>query len=206
MHRKGKRRKYQRHEPLLRKLAKLKSFSIAEAKAIGLSHPTLLKLLKTGKAIRLERGIYAVPGSEEIGQDGDFAVANKKFAGKCVIGGLTALSFYKLVDEIPTKIWLLVPPQVRTIDKKYRLIRTTKNLSVGVIKKSSYRITSVERTLIDSLLYSSKIGEKTGKLAIIRAIRNRLTNPQKLFEIAKKLDILPLLDSEWQSILAGLSK
>lgn len=206
MPQKAKRRKYQRYEPLLRKLSKINSFSMAEARAIGLSHPTILRLLKAGKTIRLERGIYAVPGSEVIGQDGDFAVANKKFSGKCVIGGLTALSFYKLVDEIPTKIWLLVPPQVRTTDKKYRLIRTTKNLSVGVIKKSSYRITSIERTLIDGLLYSSKIGEKASKLAIIRAIRNRLTNPQKLFEMAKKLDALPLLDSEWQSILAGLSK
>jgi hypothetical protein len=55
-------------------------------------------------------------------------------------------------------------------------------------------------------VFSPKIGEKVSKLAILRAIRNGLTTQQKIFEMAKKLELLPLLDREWQSILAGLSK
>lgn len=199
-------RKYQKHEPVLRKLAKLPSFTIAEARKLGLSHPTLLALVSKGNVIRLERGIYAVSGSEVIGREGDFAVAHKKFSGHCVVGGLTALSYYQLLDEIPSKIWLLVPHHIRTTDRKYRLLRTKRSLSIGVIKKSSFNITSIERTLVDSLLFSPKIGEKVSKLAILRAIRNGLTTQQKVFEMAKKLELLPLLDREWQSILAGLSR
>jgi len=206
MSKKSALRKYQRHEPLLKRLATLKSFTISEARELGLSHPTLLALVSRRTVIRLERGIYAVSGSEEIGKEGDFSVANKKFSGQCVIGGLTALSYYQLLDEIPSKIWLLVPPHIRTTDRKYRLLRTKRNLSIGVIKKSSFTITSLERTLVDSLVFSPKIGEKVSKLAILRAIRNGLTTQQKIFEMAKKLELLPLLDREWQSILAGLSK
>ena len=77
---------------------------------------------------------------------------------------------------------------------------------MGVIKKSSFTITSLERTLVDSLVFSPKIGEKVSKLAILRAIRSGLTTQQKIFEMAKKLELLLLLDREWQSILAGLSK
>ena len=206
MNEQGFTRKYQKSAPLLKALARLPSFSISEARELGLSHPTLLALVGQGRIVRLSRGIYAVSGSEATGREGDFSVAHKRFEGQCVVGGLTALSYYQLLDEVPSKIWLLVPPHIRTTDRTYRLLRTKRDLSIGVIKEPSFMITSIERTLIDSLLFSSKIGEKVGKLAILRALRAGLTSEQKIFNMAKELDLLPLLDREWQSILAGLSK
>lgn len=199
-------RSYNRHEPLLKKLSKHSSFTLGEAREIGISHPVLLRLLSEGKVTRLQRGIYSVTGSELPGKEGDFSRANKKFGGKAVVGGLTALSYYRLVEEIPTKIWMLVPPTLRTIDKKYRLLRTSKDLNIGVLDEGTYRIVSIERALVDGLVFSSKIGERVAISAILRAIRTKRTTSQKLFEIAKALDVMPILNKHWQLILAGLTQ
>jgi predicted transcriptional regulator of viral defense system len=191
---------------ILTKLSKLKSFTLSDVRRLGLSHTSLYKLVKEEKIIKLTRGIYAVNGFESVGHEADYEIANKKFSGQSVIGGLTALSHYKLIDEVPSKIWLLVPPIVRTTDKKYRLIRTSKNLSIGVENYSGYKIVSLERALLDALVCITKIGERTSKLAIIRALRSRMTTEAKIFEMAKKLKVLKVLDRHWQSILAGLEK
>ena len=199
-------RKYQRSEALLKKLSKLKSFNLSEAKKIGLSHPVLLRLVSEGKVTRLQRGFYAISGLEEEGSEGDFSIASKKFGDKAVIGGLTALAHYKLLDEIPTKIWMLVPPTVRTVDKKYRLLRTSKDLKVGVKDAGSFRIVSIERALVDGLIFSSKIGERLAITAMLRAIKSKKVKIEKVFEIAKKLDAMPILNKYWQLVLAGLTQ
>lgn len=199
-------RKYQKCQPLLDKLSKHSSFTLSEAKAIGLSHPVLLRLVKVGKVTRLTRGIYVVTSSEIGGKEGDYSVAFKKFKGRIVIGGLTALSHYGLVDEVPSAIWLLVPSELRTTDRKYRLLRTKKKLSIGVLDKGSYRIVSIERALLDGLLFSSKIGVRVSQLAVIRALRDKLTTPQKIFQMAKELESLPVLDKVWQFVLAGVAR
>lgn len=201
----SKPRPYTRHEPLLKKLSKLSSFTLSEAIKIGLSHPVLLRLVKDGKVIRLQRGLYAVSGKEPIGEVGDYLTANKKFEGKGVIGGLTALSHYHLIEEIPTKLWILVPQTVRTTDKRYRLLRTNKDLNIGVLRKEGYRIVTLERALVDALWFSSKIGERVAVTAILKALRQKQTTPQKLFEVAKKMNAIKMLNKQWQPILAGLT-
>lgn len=199
-------RKYQRHEPLLAKLAKLPSFTLAEANKIGLSHPEVLGLVKKEAITRLQRGLYSVAGNEPLGQEGDYVLADKKFGGKGVIGGLTALSHYALLDESPSQIWVLVPPEIRTTDRRYRLIRTTRDLTEGVQDRGEYRISSLERALVDALVYSTKIGEQVSRLAILRALRRKLTTPEKIFSMAKKMDQLPALENEWSAILVGLTQ
>jgi predicted transcriptional regulator of viral defense system len=201
-----KARKYERRGPLLAQLAKLPSFTLAEANEAGLSHPEVLRLLEEKKVTRLQRGIYSVAGNEPVGEEGDYALADRKLEGRGVIGGLTALSHYSLLDESPSQIWVLVPPEVRTTDKKYRLLRTSRDLTEGVQDKGQYRISTLERALIDALVYATKIGEQVGQLAILRALRRKLTTPEKIFSMANKMDKLPVLEKVWPSILAGLAQ
>lgn len=189
---------------ILAKLAKLKSFTLSDFKELGMAHSTLYNLISQGKITRLSRGIYSVTGLEPIGSEGDYIIANRKLEGECIIGGLTALAHYKLLDEVPRKIWLLVPPEVRTTDKRYRLLRTYRDLSIGIIKKKEYKIVSLERALIDALVYISKIGERVAKKAIVKAIRTKQTSEKKLFEMAKLQGETRVLNKHWQSILSGL--
>lgn len=191
-------------EKLLIPLKRKANFTLDDARSVGISHPTLLRLVKRGKVTRLARGLYSVAGLEPIGETADYAVATKKLGPKAVIGGLTALSHYELIDEVPTQLWVLVPPSIRTTDKKYRLLRTKRNLTIGIEKTAHYRIVSIERALVDALLYSTKIGLRIATTAIVRAIRDGKTTESKLFSIAKKLDALSVLESRWEIILGGL--
>lgn len=190
----------------LSRLSRKKTFNLDDARRAGISHPTLLRMVRSGVVSRLERGIYAVAGKEPLGDEGDYAVVKKRFGPTAVISGLSALSHYNLIDEVPTQIWILVPPGTRTTSGKYRLIRTKRDLKTGVIKEADYKIASPERALIDALVYSSKIGERVVKTAILRALKNKITTEERIFKMGRKLDALRLLDSEWQSILAGLAQ
>ena len=188
----------------LRLLAKKGTFRLDDARRAGISHTTVLRLVTQGIITRLERGLYAISGNEPIGEEGDYSIVKKRFGAKAVIGGLTALSHYKLIDEVPSKIWVLVPPEVRTRERKYRLLRTKRSLTIGTAKVQDYQIVTLERALVDGLLFSSKIGERVVKTAILRALRSKLTNQNKIFEMARRLGALSVIDREWQSILAGL--
>ena len=190
----------------LKTISRNGAFTLKEARAAGIPHATLLRMLKRGEVVRVERGLYAVPGKEPEGESGDYVIATRKFGKEVVIGGLSALSHYKLIDEVPTQIWVLVPVSVRTSDKKYRLLRTKRDLDLGTKEESGYRIATIERALIDSLIFVSKIGERVAKTAIVRALRKKLTTPKKLFKTAEELKALSNLEREWQSILAGLSQ
>ena len=190
----------------LQRLAAKGTFNLADARKAGLSHSTILRMLEREKVTRLERGLYAVSGNEPFGEEGDYSVVKKRFGPNAIIGGLTALSHYHLIDEVPSKIWVLVSPHIRTKERKYRLLRTKRSLTVGVIKEDDYQIVSLERALVDGLLYSSKIGERVVKTAILRAIKGKQTTQNKIFDMAKRLGALAVIDKEWQSILAGLAQ
>lgn len=183
---------------------KYKVFTLSDAKKLGFSHTNILNLYKQKEIIRIQRGLYSFAGLEPIGAEADYEIACKKFGDKSVIGGLTALSNYRLIDEVPSKIWVVVPINIRTTDRRYKLLRTNKNLSFGIIDNGSYRISSLERALVDGLRYQSKIGERIVKLAILRALQSKKTTADKLFSMAKKLEALSLLEKHWESITIGL--
>ena len=203
-----KRGKYQegRRNQILKQLARIGAFTLSDAKKLGMPHPTVLRLVNRGVLVKLEWGLYAVLGKAPDGETADFVIARKKFGNYASICGLTALFQYGLIDEVPTQIWVLVSPDVRTTNRKYRLLRTKRNLIVGVVDKGGYSITSLERSLIDALVFSSKIGERVAKQVILRALRRKMTNAKKIFTMAEKLNALDVLEKQWQSILAGVAE
>lgn len=190
------------------KIYKLRSygpFTLAEAKKRGLSQSSIFRLLEHGIFVRLGSGIYQVADSEFDPTTTDFVVSCLRFGKYAVIGGLSALSYYQLIDQVPSQIWVLVPPTKRTTDKQFRLLRTKHSLKIEIINENRYCIVTLERALVEGLIFSSKIGEETAVKAIIRAIKEKKTYPEKLFSVAKKLKSLNRLDKYWQGIKAGVS-
>jgi predicted transcriptional regulator of viral defense system len=183
------------------------TFSLIEARKVGISHTAIYRLVGRGNIVKLARGIYAIAGERlAVGESADFTIACKKFRSQSIIGGVTALFHYGLIDEVPNQLWLLVPPSIRTTDPKYYLIRTKRDLTQGISKFDSYKITSLERTLIDALVFSSKIGERLAKQAVIRALRRNVTSSSKIFSMAETLNALRIVERHWQSILAGVAE
>lgn len=168
------------------KLKKMGVFTRSQAEAMGLSHQSLSRLVKEDKIIRVGRGMYLHSGSR-LGRDIDYQVACTKFGPKSVVGGLTALFHYNLIEQVPGQVWVLVPPTQVTHTRLYRLVRTKIKLDRGIISKNGYRIVTIERAVLEGLKMAKKIGERTAVQAARTALATHQTTEGKLGRAAKEL-------------------
>lgn len=185
-------------------LYKLGRFTFKQAKEAGLSQSAVVQLVSAGVLEKISRGIYEVVGRGLDPATRDFAVACISLGEESVIGGLTALFYYGLAEEVPAKLWVLVPPTTYRPNRLYRLVRTKMDLTVGVERHADYRITSLERTIVDTFVFSSKLGEKLAYRAAMRAIREKRTTPDKLFKMAHRLGVTERLAAHAQALFGGL--
>lgn len=185
------------------KLKKLGPFTLEQAKAIGISHQELSRLVKEEKIHRMERGIYLHPKAKTP-REIDFQIACTKFGQNSVIGGLTALSYYNLTNQVPHQTWILVSPEQRTSNKGYRLIRTKTPLNVGVIQGDGFRIVSIERAIVEGFKLASKIGERTAIKAARIAIQQKQTTIKKIGVMAKELGLEAYLTKYFEAIIGAI--
>jgi predicted transcriptional regulator of viral defense system len=168
------------------RLRKLGVFTRSQAEAMGLRHQSLSRLVEEGKIIRVGRGMY-LHSDGNLGRDIDYQVACMKFGPQSVIGGLTALFHYNLIEQVPGQVWVLVPPTQTTHTRLYRLIRTKVKLDRWTISENGYRIVTVERAVLEGLKMANKIGERTAVQAARAALGTRQTTEGKLGMAAKEL-------------------
>jgi predicted transcriptional regulator of viral defense system len=171
---------------------------------LSISQPSFYRLVKKSGVIKtVERGYYIHSHAEIKDEHLDFIVACKKFGEQSVIGGITALEFYNLTELVAPQIWVLIPPNKRVSNhSKYKTIKTTTPLDVGIVNADGFRIVSLERALIEGLKYHTKIGESTGIKAILEALKNNQTTEGAIFKMAKKLDLLSYINKKWEMITA----
>lgn len=170
-------------------------------KHLGVSQATLTRLVKNESITRLDYGLYIHPDCEIPPQELDFAVACARFGTKSAVGGLTALFHYGLTDQAPSQVWVIAPPQKSDHNRFYRAMRTKTPSSVGINKFEFYRMTNIERTIVEALRFSSKIGERIAISAARKAIQQKLTTEKKLGEMATKLKLRPVIEKYWESIV-----
>lgn len=166
---------------------------------MGLSHQSLSRLVKEEKIIRVGRGMY-LHSDGHLGRDIDYQVACAKFGPKSVIGGITALFHYNLIEQVPGQIWVLVPPSQTTHSQLYRLIRTKVKLDRGIVRENGYRIVTIERAVLEGLKMSKKIGERTAVQAARTALATRQTTEGKLGRAAKELEFDSVLTKYFEVI------
>ena len=185
-------------------LNKLGVFTAKEARnLLSISQPTLYRLKQEGLIERVARGLFIHSSAKIEHENLDYIIACKTFGSKAVIGGLSALFYYNLVEQVPLNIWVLTPPSKTKsiIQKKYRLIRTKLSLKVEVKEKNQFKIVSLERALIEGLKHESKIGEGIVFAAIKKALQGQLTTEGKLARAARKLKITNILEKKWELIV-----
>lgn len=185
------------------KLKKLGPFTLDQARQIGVSHQQLSILVKEGKIHRMQRGIYLHPKAN-IPREIDFQIAYKKFGPHLVVGGITALFHYNLIEQVPTQTWVLVPPEKRVSSKRFRVIRTRTSLNIGVIEGDGYRIVSIERAIVEAFKLASKIGERVAIHACRVAIQQRQTTLRKIGIMAKELGLESYITKYFEAIIGSL--
>lgn len=187
------------------KLKNLGLFTLKQAKEIGITHQELSNLVKDEKLFRMERGIY-LHSEAKVSREVDFQVACTKFGPNAIVGGLSALYYYNLTDQIPQETWLIVPPEQRTSAKGYRLIRTKTPGDIEVLEKKGHRIVSLERAIIESFKFSTKIGERTAIKAVRIAIKEKRTTLKRIGIAAKKLGLSSYLDKYFETIIGAIEE
>lgn len=184
----------------------VKNLGIVTAKQIqkklGISQPTLSRWVKNGELLKLSHGFYVHPKFEIPPEELDFAVACAKFGSKSTIGGLTALFHYGFTEQPPAQVWVVVPPLKAYSSTYYRTLRTKTSSKVGIDTFQFYRITSIERSIVEALKFSTKIGPRIAINAARTALREGKTTEKKLGEMAKKMKSRSAFEKYWEAIVA----
>lgn len=156
--------------------------------------------INSAQLVRLNRGVYALPYDLE-GLEGDFYKASLVCGKPSAICLLSALQYYGLTEQIFGGIWVLVPyTRTPTKSKFIRVVRSrAPHFRTGIRREKKFRITNIERTLVDTFVYSRQVGIGTAVFALKKAIQTKITTKEKVFLMAKKLKqvklLLPYLES-----------
>ena len=188
-------------EPLdVKKLGIVTAHQLQEK--LGVSQPTLSRWTKNAEILRLSHGFYVHPDYQIPPEELDFAIACAKFGPKSAIGGLSALYHYRLIDQPPAQVWLIVSPSKADRNRLYRNLRTKTTPKYGIDIFKFYRITNIERTVIEALKFAVKIGPRVAINAARKALQEGLTNEKKLGEMAKMLKLQSVLQKYWETIVS----
>lgn len=181
------------------KLIKKGVFTLNDAEQIGVPQYAVSRLVKAGKLKRVGRGLY-LHENAAAGADTTFEIAYAKFGPTSAIGGMTALFHYNLIEEVPSQTWIVVPPNIWTKEKGFRLMRTKSGTEIGIIEENGYKIVSIERALIEALKFSTKIGLRVAIKAVRTAIKDKHTTMTKLRKMAADLKLESVLARNLESI------
>jgi predicted transcriptional regulator of viral defense system len=183
------------------KLKKLGLFTLVQAEKLGLNQQNLSKLVKQEKLNRVGRGLFLHPQAS-VEREIDFQIACLKFGTQSIIGGLSALFYYNLAEQVPQQTWVLVPPEKITSDKGYRLIRTKTRLDLAITQGNGNRIVTIERAVIEGFKLATKLGERTAIKAAREAIKQKLTTLNKIGKMAQDLGLEHYLTKYFEAIVA----
>jgi predicted transcriptional regulator of viral defense system len=177
-----------------------KAFSTNEAYELGLSKYDLRRLLDSGQITKISRGYYQHEEEFSLDEESLFENAILRAGKPACICLVSALAHYGITDLIGKRIWVMVPADRRRSYPDIRLLRVrSPHWDVGIDKQSKYWITTVERTLVDCLVYRRLVGTNTGVEAIRRYLKERQSSLEKVYEMGKKLSvdhrILPYIEA-----------
>lgn len=176
-------------------------FRAADAKRLGISQPSLSRFVSEKRLECVAPRLYLHPESALQGEEREFAVACARFGGESVIGGLTALFYYQLIEQVPHRVWVLVPYSRTSPEKLYRCIRTKTDPKEGVENRRHFRITNIERTLVEAFKFSGKIGLRLAFRATREAIHQKRTTLPKIYRQAEKLGMRKMMEKYWEALV-----
>lgn len=150
--------------------------------------------------MRVAKGVYAKP-EDLMDIEGDFYRATLLCGKTSAICLGSALQYYGLSERLSGKTTILVPHESSPPrNGRVRAIRSRKPLwKVGIEKMPRFKITTVERSVIDAFRYARLIGINEAIYALKMALKERQTTKSKLYDMACALKaqkvLLPYLEA-----------
>jgi predicted transcriptional regulator of viral defense system len=174
-------------------------FKTREAKTIGVSQRMLNYLSNTDQIKRVGRGLYVLPefDSEADFQYLDVALKAKSYK-EAVISVISALSYWKLTDEVARSFWIALPNN-HPVPKEtpgLRIIRP-RDLKTGVIVREiaglKVKITDPERSIVDAFKFLDR-ESAISSLNQYLAQKEDKIHLARLMDMAKKLKAKNLIN------------
>jgi len=164
-----------------------KPFTFNQALESGLTRRQLKGLVLAGEVEQLARGMYRA-AQADVSEEDQFRVASLRVGKPSAICLVSALAHHHLTDTIPKKTWIMVPISKRTTARDLKVFRTRNpDWEIGIEERDGYAITSVERTLVDCLMYRTRVGTRIGVEGLRRALESKQTTLGKVMDMAVKL-------------------
>lgn len=153
-------------------------FSAPQARRAGFSKALLSHHVKSGRFLRLRRGVYRLAHFPEM-PHADLFITWLAAGEKAVLSHESALLLYGLSDLLPAEIHLTVP---RTASRRLPGVRfhTARLSPEEVTVRQGLRVTTVPRTLVD--LLRSGVAEEWVRQALQQALERGLVTETALEE------------------------
>jgi predicted transcriptional regulator of viral defense system len=175
------------------------TFRASQALEAGISQPMLSRLASSGVITRLAHGIY-IHSEGAFGVEQGFSEACARVGLESAIGGLSALFYYGLCEQVPTQTWLVVPSNFRSKHPRFRILHSKLGTEREVDVNDGWRIVSVERSIIEAFVYHTKMGYQTALVAARCAIREAKASPESIYSASARLGVWPLIAKSWEAI------
>lgn len=156
-------------------------FRSKEAVAAGVSWRDLYALRDGGDVLELSRGLFQLAEASGIGNIDFIAVCSRARHGMIALD--SALSYWDLTDDIPSRVHLAVPEGSHrpTIDHPLTTVHVFRlatfalgRMEVREAGGESFWITDRERTIVDAFRLRHHLGEDQAN----RALRRYLAQPR----------------------------
>ncbi|MBC7533015.1 MAG: type IV toxin-antitoxin system AbiEi family antitoxin domain-containing protein [Oligoflexus sp.] len=180
-------------------LQTLRLFRTADAIAAGVSQPTLWRLVESGVVTRVDNGIF-LHSKTQHPENFEFVLARMRVGAGTLVGGLTALFYYQLIEQVPEQTWLILPRSNRGTFLNYKIIRTKRDPTLEIDDHGNWQMVNIERAIIEAFRYATKIGLQIALEAARTAISESKTSESKLLKAAKNLNMRPVLLRHWEAI------
>jgi predicted transcriptional regulator of viral defense system len=159
--------------------------------AAGISRQSVAALAKSGRVLRVSRGVYVSP-DHPLTEKHSIAVACTRVPGG-VISLMSALVFHGLTDHNPFEVWMTIAPAARRPMMDQPPLRVTRfsgaALAHGVethsVEGARVRVYSVAKTVADLFKYRNKIGIDVAVQALREALQDRRLTIDDLVEAAR---------------------
>ncbi len=158
------------------------------------------KQIEAGELERVTKGIYVDP-KDLMDIEGDFYRATLICGKNSAICLGSALQYYGLSERLSGKTVIMVPYEsAPSRNKRLRIVRTRNpHWRVGITKLPRFKITTVERSIVDAFRYWRLIGINEAIYALKTALKERQTSKTKIYDMAQTLKaqkvILPYLEA-----------
>ncbi|MGX2040281.1 type IV toxin-antitoxin system AbiEi family antitoxin domain-containing protein [Methylocaldum sp. MU1018] len=132
--------------------------------ALGLPRVALTRLVRSGRLVRVGRGLYALP-DRPVSEHTSLAEVARKHP-RAIVCLLSALRFHDLTTQSPFQVWIAIPNKARAPRVAYpplKIVRfsgtsLTEGIEEHVIDGVRVRITDIAKTVADCFKFRNKIG------------------------------------------------